>query len=175
MTSEDQPIDIEATASDSHLDRPASDAVQLPAWRELLTRLRRDGLEENRIWPNAEVSAILGCPHDSPAFNWALHEVRKALRAEGWVIAQRSDLGGIVLLPRSENPRVVLADIRAAFTRFHYAHLLGSTTPIESLSTDQRKQLDQGTAFAAKMMRAMDQQRARLEIAAPFIGGDLDR
>ena len=122
------------------MNTQTDDTRRLPLWRDLLDKMIASGLEENKAWPLKFFTDGLSAPENSVQLAMGVHMIRKALRRSGWVLTSRGQNGiQFVLAPRRRNADEMLRMQNAALTSLREGVILGTSTPLDALSDDERR------------------------------------
>lgn len=118
------------------------DTRRLPLWRDLLDRMIQDGLTINKSYPLSFFVDGMSAPENSAALAFGIYEIRKALRRapHGFVLTSRGRNGQeFVLLHPRENFREMNRLQNVALSALREGVILGTSTPIDTLTNDERR------------------------------------
>ncbi len=112
----------------------------LPLWKEFV-RITREGgkLTYGAAFTTAEMEQALACNRDSLEFQFAVSDIKRALRREGknWTARGQNGEGFVITQPgrnRVEMERLQ----KAAITQMKEGVILGGSTPLELLNQEDR-------------------------------------
>lgn len=118
--------------------------IKLPEWKSCLEQMRSDGLEYGRVFTAEFLELHLGMKRDEMRFSLAISEIRRHLEKEGMFLNGQGQKGeSFTIVPPEENAKVGTRYAYAATDALRRAHVLLETTPLETLTAEQRRKHEQ--------------------------------
>lgn len=116
------------------------DVRTLPLWKDLFDKMEAAGLVENKTWPISFFVQGIGAAENSAQLSFGLHNIRKALRRLGWTFTSRGHNGQQYwITPRNQNADEMIRMQNLALSSLREGVILGTSTPLDSLSCDERR------------------------------------
>lgn len=111
----------------------------LPLWKAWMEE-NASRIQYGAQFTSDELVKFLDQPEESIGFAMSIHEIRKALRRRGMVFTARGEFGkGYKISPPCANADEMKRMERAAVSSLREAVVLGTSTPLDILTSDERK------------------------------------
>lgn len=111
----------------------------LPIWKAWLEE-NADRIKFGATFTSEELVKFFGEPEDSLKFAMAIHDLRKALRRRGMNFTARGQFGKGYCIPQpNTNADEIQRMQRAAISAMREAHILGTSTPTNLLTDEERR------------------------------------
>lgn len=115
-------------------------AERLPLWKNLYEELMAAGVKHGDTFPTELFEQKLRAKRDSIGFSIAVSDLRRALERHGMHISSRGQMGAqYVIIPAVANCDVMQSYARRAADALKRGVILGTATPLTSLSPDDRR------------------------------------
>lgn len=139
------------------MNEQSATTVRLPEWKHCLEQMRTAGLEYGKVFTADFFETHLQMKRDTMAYSLAISEIRKTLEKEGMFLSGHGQKGeSCTVLPPEENAKVGVRYAYAASDALRRAHTLLSTTPLETLTADQRTKHEQVSERIAVKLALMN-------------------
>ena len=143
------------------------EARRLPLWRDTLDKMIESGLSENKFWPLQFFVEGLSAAENSVQLAIGINMIRKGLRRKGWVLTSRGQNGQqFMLAPRNRNADEMIRMQNTALTALREGVILGTSTPTDSLTQEERRKHEAVLEKLAKRAALMGRRIPQLNTKA---------
>ena len=136
-----RPGEATSPAGDQTSAGSPPDARKLPLWRSFYTDAKDAGrFKYGAFFTVAELELALAAKEDTAEFRFSVSLIRRALRREGKNFTERGQQGsGLLIAPVETNANEIQRLQSAALSAMREGVILGTTTPLELLTAEDRR------------------------------------
>lgn len=126
--------------SDEQIESSEGKLTKLPEWRACLDVMLKEGVEYGKVYSAEFFEEHLCAKRDEMDFEMRISEIRRALEHKGFYLTGRGGKGvQWVILPAKANQNVMRSYNRAAADAMKRGVILGTNTPLDLLSEQERR------------------------------------